>query len=268
MLHRTRANTLTLSPRNMTREHHHHLGHAHGREELTTHTVLASLPMHAHAHPPILAAMPVAADGAIAGPAWCSPVRGAAGGSNLGSPVQATRSALAFPAPAAASPSPAAPGPTPARDAPAPSSSPSRCGGTGSVPRRGCTTSTAAPCLFQHVRQAFYKPRLSFHPAIATGCASVPSTSVTAAGAGDSSSWRGGARIRTSSTANAHSAATVSADLKMDGYCRSSSPSCRARSLPQTRGMAPPMLPQLPFDSVCCLLFLVREILEQHIDYL
>ncbi|KAH8110362.1 hypothetical protein DFH11DRAFT_1730282 [Phellopilus nigrolimitatus] len=89
---RTRANTLTPNTRNMSREHHRHHGRAHGREELTPYAVLASLPMHAHAHPSILVAMPVAADGANAGPAQSSPARGAAGGSNLGSPVQASLS--------------------------------------------------------------------------------------------------------------------------------------------------------------------------------
>ncbi|KAH8103715.1 hypothetical protein DFH11DRAFT_1884036 [Phellopilus nigrolimitatus] len=202
---RTRTNTLTLNTRNVTREHHHH-GHAHGREELTPRAVLASLPMHTHAHPPMPVAMPVAADGANAGPARSSPARGAAGGSNLGSPVQATRGALALPAPAAASPSPAATGPTP------------------------CATHRhhhhhhhhhhllAYLSKYPHVRQAFYKPRLSFHPATATGSAGTPSTSATAAGARDSSSWRGGAWTRTGTTASAHSAATASADLKKDGF--------------------------------------------------
>ncbi|KAH8106603.1 hypothetical protein DFH11DRAFT_1732682 [Phellopilus nigrolimitatus] len=66
-----------------------------------------------HTHQPMPVAMRIAADGANAGPARSSPARGAAGGSNLGSPVQATCGALALPAPAAASPSPAATGPTP-----------------------------------------------------------------------------------------------------------------------------------------------------------
>ncbi|KAH8104474.1 hypothetical protein DFH11DRAFT_1883293 [Phellopilus nigrolimitatus] len=62
------------------------------------------------------------------------------------------------------------------------------------------------------------KPRLSFHPATATGSAGMPSTSATAAGARDSSSWRGGAWTRTGTTASVHSAATASADLKKDGF--------------------------------------------------
>ncbi|KAH8107393.1 hypothetical protein DFH11DRAFT_1637797 [Phellopilus nigrolimitatus] len=67
----------------MTREHHHHHGYAHGREELSPRAVLASLAMHAHAHPPMPVAMPVIADGALAGPAWSSPARLSTGGSNL-----------------------------------------------------------------------------------------------------------------------------------------------------------------------------------------
>ncbi|KAH8110354.1 hypothetical protein DFH11DRAFT_1620735, partial [Phellopilus nigrolimitatus] len=50
---RTRANTLTFT-RNMTREHHHHQGHAHGREDLTPRAVLASSP-HARACTPVCA---------------------------------------------------------------------------------------------------------------------------------------------------------------------------------------------------------------------
>ncbi|KAH8101049.1 hypothetical protein DFH11DRAFT_1668974 [Phellopilus nigrolimitatus] len=99
-----------LNTRNMTREHHHH-GHAHGREELTPHAVLASSPMHAHTHPSMLVAMPVAADGANAGPAQSSPARGAASGSNLESPVQVTSGAVALPAPSIVPPSPAAANP-------------------------------------------------------------------------------------------------------------------------------------------------------------
>ncbi|KAH8113712.1 hypothetical protein DFH11DRAFT_1600681, partial [Phellopilus nigrolimitatus] len=38
---RTRANTLTVNTRNMTRKHYHHHGHAHWREELTPRAVLA-----------------------------------------------------------------------------------------------------------------------------------------------------------------------------------------------------------------------------------
>ncbi|KAH8104374.1 hypothetical protein DFH11DRAFT_124112 [Phellopilus nigrolimitatus] len=102
---------------------------------------------------------------------------------------------------------------------------------------------------YSHVRQASYKPRLSFRPATAIGSAGTPSTSAATAGARDSSSRRGGARTRTGAMANAHSAVTVSADLKKNGYRRSSSPSRRTRSLPRVRRMAPPMLPQLLFDS-------------------
>ncbi|KAH8111250.1 hypothetical protein DFH11DRAFT_1794287 [Phellopilus nigrolimitatus] len=66
---------LTPNTRNMVCEHHHYHGHAHGREGLTPHTVLASSSMHVLAHPPILVAMPVAADGANACPARTSPAR-------------------------------------------------------------------------------------------------------------------------------------------------------------------------------------------------
>ncbi|KAH8104461.1 hypothetical protein DFH11DRAFT_1647126 [Phellopilus nigrolimitatus] len=56
-----RAHARIPNTRNMIREHHHRYGHAHGREELMPHAVLASLPMPA--------AMPVGADSTNADPA-------------------------------------------------------------------------------------------------------------------------------------------------------------------------------------------------------
>ncbi|KAH8104423.1 hypothetical protein DFH11DRAFT_1733783 [Phellopilus nigrolimitatus] len=50
------------------------------------------------------------------------------------------------------------------------------------------------------------------------GNSGMPSTSATTAGTRDSSSWRGGTWTRTSASANAHSTAMSSVDLKTDGF--------------------------------------------------
>ncbi|KAH8101059.1 hypothetical protein DFH11DRAFT_637266 [Phellopilus nigrolimitatus] len=137
---RIRANAATLNTRNTTREHHHHHGRTHGREELTPHADLASLPMHTHAHPLILVAMPVAADGANAGPAQSLPARRERVEPRVSRSSDARCPSIACSCCRLALTG--RNGPHPARDAPTPSSPPplsSRCGGAGSVPRRGCT---------------------------------------------------------------------------------------------------------------------------------
>ncbi|KAH8106599.1 hypothetical protein DFH11DRAFT_1234579 [Phellopilus nigrolimitatus] len=157
------------------------------------------------------------------------------------SPVQVTSGALALPAPSIVPPSP--------YDAPTPSS---QCEGAGPVPRRGCTTFAAA----SHVSQQI--------PARTPGVLQAVPVSIwrqrrVARARRKHLPWlleRGLAQAGEEArglgtgftTANAHSAVTASADLKKDGYHGSSSPARRARSLPRTRRIAPPMLSQLPFD--------------------
>ncbi|KAH8119694.1 hypothetical protein DFH11DRAFT_1874468 [Phellopilus nigrolimitatus] len=164
----------------MMREHHHHHGHARGREEVKPCAVLASSPMHTHAHSLILVAMRVGVDGANAGPARSSPARGAASGSNLESFIQAARGALASPATYTALPSPVAAVTTPR----ATHRHHHRY-------RHYHSVEETVPARTPGVSQA----ALSFHPATATGSAGTP----------------------TGATANAHSAATASADFKEGG---------------------------------------------------
>ena len=67
---RRRTNTLTLNTRNIPRDHRHHHGHVHGREELTPRAVLTFLPMLSSHNPPSVS-IPVSAD--IAEPSWSVP---------------------------------------------------------------------------------------------------------------------------------------------------------------------------------------------------
>ncbi|KAH8110338.1 hypothetical protein DFH11DRAFT_1620650, partial [Phellopilus nigrolimitatus] len=150
----------------MTHEHHHH-DHAHGQEELTPHSVLASLPMHAHAHPSILVAMPVAADGANAGPAKSSPARGEPRVSRS-SDKRCPSITCSFYCPAFTGSSRPTPRTT-RRHHPHHKRHHHGVKEPGPFREEGVLLSLqlfAYHSKYPHVRQASYKPRLSFRPAI------------------------------------------------------------------------------------------------------
>ena len=174
---RTRTNTLTLNTRNIARDGHLNHRHLHGREELTPRAVLASLPMLSHNPPPV--SIPVTTD--IAGPSRTTPnvpprppapVAGQAGPSNIA------------PAPTVT----ALPGRLSHRH------HHHHIHHHRAEEPRPCREEDFFLSLqllaylskYPHVRQAFYKPRLSFHPATA-----VPQTQThTSSSMTASDAWR------------------------------------------------------------------------------
>ncbi|EJD06317.1 uncharacterized protein FOMMEDRAFT_138352 [Fomitiporia mediterranea MF3/22] len=209
---RTRTNTLTLNTRNINLQREHH-PHVHGREELTPRAVLANLPMHAHAHThphahvPAPIAMPVAATGA-------GPSRGAA----------ITQAALRAAQLTGANTANAA--------TPAPTTMPPRSShrhhhhhhhhAEEQGPYREEDVLLSLQLLaylskYPHVRQAFYKPRLSFHPATAMAQGhSMQNSSMTSTS--EASGWR---KTGTGASATANPAIVSTADTKKDlGFFR------------------------------------------------
>ncbi|OCB89318.1 hypothetical protein A7U60_g3519 [Sanghuangporus baumii] len=197
---RTRTNALTLNTRNinMQREHHHH--HVHGREELTPRAVLATLPLHINNHPrdiprpqaPAPIAMPVTTNDA--GPSRVPDI------SQLRQFMHANVGTAGTPAPAIA--------PTPP---PRPSHRHHHHHSEEQGPYREDDVLLGLQLLaylskYPHVRQAFYKPRLSFHPATAISQGQDAQTM-------GSSSWR---KIGAGSSAGVVPAVTATADVKKD----------------------------------------------------
>ncbi|KAH8104347.1 hypothetical protein DFH11DRAFT_1883474 [Phellopilus nigrolimitatus] len=177
---RTRTNTLTLSTFNTTREHHLHHGHAHGQEEFTPRSSWRGTHARAPANACRDAHRRRRRECGSSAELACSRCRG-----RIEPRVSRSSDARC--------PSIALLPPRLHR----PRRAPPRARRTGTI----MTTITITTLLaylseYPHVRQAFYKPRLSFHPATATG----------------------GAWTRTGATTSAHSAATASADLKKDGF--------------------------------------------------
>lgn len=178
---RTRTNTLTLNTRNLSRDGHLNHGH-HGREELTPRAVLASLPLLSHNHNPPPVSIPVSTD--IAGPSRAAPnppprppapAGGQAGPSNttnITGPITHIQPTVL-------------PNRLPHRHH---HHHHHRAEEPGPYREEDVLLSLqllAYLSKYPHVRQAFYKPRLSFHPATA-----VPQTQQQAASNTTSDAWR------------------------------------------------------------------------------
>lgn len=173
---RTRTNTLTLNTRNLPRDHHHH-HHIHGREELTPRAVLATLPMHHHS------------------PTSLTDNTEGAGPSRILPDTQNARTAgpsqTNVTAPSVSSAPTVTPTPRPSHrhhhhHHPA---------AEDQGPFREEDVLLSLQLLaylskYPHVRQAFYKPRLSFHPATALAQGHTSTNAGTSGPTKDSLNWK------------------------------------------------------------------------------
>ncbi|EJC97526.1 uncharacterized protein FOMMEDRAFT_171637 [Fomitiporia mediterranea MF3/22] len=198
---RTRTNNLTSDTRNINLQREHH-PHVHGREELTPRAVLANLPVHAHAHARAPIVMPFAATDA-------GPTRGA---TITQAAVRAAQLSEANTASAATR---------------TPTAMPPRsfhrhhhhlhhhAEEQGAYHEEDVLLSLrllAYLSKYPHFRQAFYKPRLSFHPATAMAQGhSMQNSSMTSTS--EASGWW---KTSTSASATANPAIVSTSDTKKD----------------------------------------------------
>ena len=171
---RTRTNTLTLNTRNLPRDHHHS-HHLHGREELTPRAVLATLPLLHHHSPTSL-----------------TENTEGAGPSRIPSDPQNTRAAGPSQTNVTAPSVSAAPTVTPT---PRPSHRHHHHLMEDVGPFREEDVLLSLQLLaylskYPHVRQAFYKPRLSFHPATALAQGQPVSNVMASRPGKDASNWK------------------------------------------------------------------------------
>ncbi|KAH8113735.1 hypothetical protein DFH11DRAFT_316967 [Phellopilus nigrolimitatus] len=211
---RTLANTLTLNTRNMTCEHQ---GHAHGREDLTSCTVLASSP-HARACTPACACRDACRrerrECGSSVELACSWRRGE---SNF-NPFK--RRAVPLLLLLRLHRQRRAPSCVRRSDTTVITTTIITVWRSQVRSRRGRTAFAAAlrlswqiPARTPGVSQAALGK--------SDGCASTPSTSTAAARSRDNSSWKKGAWIRTSATTNARSTASAVVELRKGGFLKS-----------------------------------------------